>query len=705
MEPPHFPINQQISSAMDIFSHCIITLILENLDINLIPTHPILLVFEPTQNFTIKHDESYIYPGFKFEQVAFVRRKHPERFCWANIFSEIGRVFYSGTFLHSPLFPRISGSIGPVYFVWIENQKLSIQDELDTIYRRMLHTDLKKMGNREFCLFDGHQNIYHFNRYHRQDKSLNPNPIPLHLIRSSLKYTELICSKENWTDCIVRIDKTADLVATTFNKCFWIFADWMDVIWGELEYDVTVRKMQMKYFFQKPQIDWLSVANESQSLDDFIAYAILAHTLQNITIPQEIGYNEKHFYFGSSSLRNIAGNHQTILVEMKSCSFISCYGIQHKLSYEVFTKPFDLYTWAGIFSVVVMFVAMCKLASWMAKDEVQDFKGAPKDYGRPEDIVIVSFSVLLEISLPEYIHRVIPAKVIPIFWFWILCCGAITSMYKDVFTAEVILPYRRNPSWSHIYDLEELGFKFLLPLSQVPLYEQWYSNPTPVDSLASVDFSSEILQAGKYDGNLTRLLGYKRVARALLKNDPTLSSISFAIKPTVPRIWQELHYKWPTDLYSNLSKCQEKYVYLDDTENIKEILPFINDNRDGIVFMKGADDKFLSTYVGFQVDGTHKKNFIYDQLKKWVTSGIYGWWKEWFKKTKPKKLFPHYANWTKPVVHELERRDFMSKFTSVCEIWAICCVISAFVFLTEIRRKLYFVMNNWIKRISLRRLS
>ncbi|OXA48058.1 hypothetical protein Fcan01_16852 [Folsomia candida] len=698
MELPRVPISNQISSVMDIFAHCMISLILENLDVDLNLSHPTLLIFEPKQNLTIGLNESYIFPKFIFQRTTFFRRKNPKRFCWVNVFPTIGRIFYRGNFLLSHLFPSIRGSIGPVYFVWIANQKQRIQDQLDKIYMRMLQTDLKHMGNREFCLFDNFQNIYHFNRYHRQDRAHNPNPVPLHLIHRFPRYTEFFCHKDNSTDCFYQIDEMSELVATTFNKYFWIFTPWMDVIWGDLEYNLSFRKMHTKHFFQNSQINWITLANESKSLDEFIAYTILANTLQNISIPQKIAFNEKYFYHGSASLRNSRGNHQIIRLATKSCSFISCYDIKQELSYQVFSKPFDIYTWIAICLVVIIFIVMSFLTTWMEKDDVQNFKSVKNNAG-VEDIVIVSCFVLLETSFSQYISRAIPTKLIPAFWFWIVCCSAITSMYKDVFIADVIQPYHRNPSWSSIYDLEPLGFKFLLPVTRYRDLDLLYAKGIPITTLLAFEFSSQVAQSARYEGNLSRLLGYKKVAKALMVGDRTVGKISFTSQAP-SRIWQELHYKWPWDLYTNLSKCQEKYVYLDNTENIMEILPFLNDNKDGIVFMKGADDKFLSTHMGFQVDYTHRKNFVYDQLKKLVTCGIYDWWKAWFKITKPTKLFPHYANWTKPVLNELERRDFMSKFTSLCNVWAICCVICTSVCFIEIRKKLLHEIAIWTYRIS-----
>ncbi|OXA49898.1 hypothetical protein Fcan01_15890 [Folsomia candida] len=418
--------------------------------------------------------------------------------------------------------------------------------------------------------------------------------------------------------------------------------------------------------------NWISVANDAETLNDFIAYTILSESLHNLTTPEEIFFKEKYVYLGSSSFRYERGNHQIIMLSKRSCSFISCYGIQHEMSYELFVKPFQKTTWIALGFSIFAFAGMIRFSKWHnVKDEIS----APSNL----DIILISLSILLEISLPSrVISEVIPGKLSPIFWLWVISSVAITGMYKDCFTADIIQPYTRTPSWSNVYDLEGLGFRFLLPLKRFQEFDQLFSNGIPVDSILATEFAAELSKAASYKGKSKRQLGYRRVAKHLMEGNNG-------------SIWQGLHYKWPFDLYTNLSRCSQKFAYVDYTENIVDILPFLNDNDDGIVFLKGADDGFLATHFGFRVDSTHRKNFVYGRLKGLISSGIYHWWEKWFKKTRPKKIFPYYANWTKPVLSELDRRDFRTKFVTICQIWGYCCIACSFVYIFEIVQS--FIQN------------
>ncbi|OXA49727.1 hypothetical protein Fcan01_15439 [Folsomia candida] len=309
----------------------------------------------------------------------------------------------------------------------------------------MLKTDLTFMGNREFCLFEDNPvpKLHHLNRYHRQEGILNPNPVPIELVQRFTKFSEIPCSRENLSTCYSALNQNADFVSATFNKYFWTFGNWMDDIQFEYKYSQDFRKMQTKYFFTTKYPDWFSVADDSKGLEDFIAYTILSETLYNITIPESIFVNDKYLYFGSATFRYLRGNHQIILIGRKSCSFISCYGIQHERSYELYTKPFHRGVWISIFLVILSFIGLTWATNSFFGNETEPPTGRQVRMSVVE-IVIASFSILLEISLSA-IDRVIPCKFSAIFWLWILSCVVISNMYKDVFTSEVIKSFRRNP--------------------------------------------------------------------------------------------------------------------------------------------------------------------------------------------------------------------------------------------------------------------
>lgn len=108
-----------------------------------------------------------------------------------------------------------------------------------------------------------------------------------------------------------------------------------------------------------------------------------------------------------------------------------------------------------------------------------------------------------------------------------------------------------------------------------------------------------------------------------------------------------LLYRYPEHFVNNLSTC-EKTAYLDTNERIDTILPYVNDVS-GKTFIKGEENGFLTTYRGF-VDKGIQNNSFWEKLKIMISSGIYSYWKTWFKNSKIKreKLFQYYANWTSP---------------------------------------------------------
>ncbi|OXA39629.1 hypothetical protein Fcan01_25736 [Folsomia candida] len=282
------------------------------------------------------------------------------------------------------------------------------------------------------------------------------------------------------------------------------------------------------------------------------------------------------------------------------------------------------------------------------------------------DVAMVTVAVILEISVDS--KKVVPKSG---FWLWIFGSMILTAFYKTIFTTEVILPYKRTPLWRHIYDLEEHGFQFFLPLTpDKPLFYELYSNGTPLNNFLAFEFGSDIYELALYEGDFPRLLGYAKVANAFVAGD---HENGWKSRDDVKPIWRELHYKRPTHLYSNLSRCEDKLAFVDKKGYVKDIIPFLNDNKDGVVFMEGADPDFLLQQHGIQINSSPRKNFVLDRVKFLMVSGIYKRWEEWFRRIRPNKLFPYYANWTRPTVEALEKLDFRSKFVTTLRIWGICC--------------------------------
>ncbi|OXA36915.1 hypothetical protein Fcan01_28306 [Folsomia candida] len=407
-------------------------------------------------------------------------------------------------------------------------------------------------------------------------------------------FSQVQCNLRFRMECYHSIETAADKVATAFNKYSWVYVMWLDDIRFSYIFTENFLQIQKKYFQHKQSPDWMEVAKESESLDDFISYTILSNALFNMTFLRTVYATDKHIYFGKARIRYASSNHQIVLIGSQSYSFLSCYGIRKENSYKVFTDPFN--------------------------------------------------NMIL------------------------------TSFYKNIFTVEVILPYKRSPPWVHIYDLQDEGFQFFIPVKpDVKQFYDWYANGTPIDTFFSFEFSADTVFAAEYKGDFPRFLGYKRFAKTILASDPETGRGASSGDANMTRIWRDLHYKWPSHVYPNLSRCADKLAYLDKKENIKDIIPFLNDNSDGIFFMEGEDDDFLLTHYAIQIDQTPRRNFVLDRVKFLMVSGIYKWWEEWFSRTRPKKLFQYYANWTAPKVRALEKLDFTSRVATTLKIWGICC--------------------------------
>ncbi|OXA39424.1 hypothetical protein Fcan01_25958 [Folsomia candida] len=315
--------------------------------------------------------------------------------------------------------------------------------------------------------------------------------------------------------------------------------------------------------------------------------------------------------------------------------------------------------------------------SWIlqSSDEVLNF-----------NIVIIGFAVPLEISVSELMKATLsPKKIHNIFWLWVVSSIALTSFYKDVFTTEIILPCKRSLTWAHTYELEEHGFQFFFPIPpHEKIFLEIYANGTPFEYIRNLEFSRALAAAREYVGKSFRLLGHKRFAVALYASEGDTG---------IPRIWKGLHYKWPADIYSNLSSCG-KFAYVDARENIKRIIPFLNDNTDGTVFMAGSDEDFLLMRYSIQLRQRSKSNFVANKVNSLQVSGIYKWWEDWFAKLRPNKLFTYYANWTRPTVSALEKLDFSSKFATTLRVWGICCGICVAGGTVEILLHLYTTYLN-----------
>ncbi|OXA49388.1 hypothetical protein Fcan01_15501 [Folsomia candida] len=581
-------VSNSLQDVAEIFGLCVTIVVKPFKEYPLTPSQPVLIYDPPIPAITNETSERPPDYDFLFTQISFVMRQQNPEFCWAYIFPEIGYRLRDQHFLYSPLFPRYFGSVTRVYFVWIVSQfGQEGKQEIRKIKRMLFHIDLNVMGTREFLIYR-RDKIYHLNRYHGADYPTSDLDFR--------RYTAIPCNHDSPSETFTEIRSVADFCSLELSKYHWTYMEWIDITLDGYEFAPEFLRMHEKYFRREKNPAWFEVANASQSLQDFISYKILSDTFYNLSITRDINYRYRYKYFGKGRLRFNYGNHQIFWLGRHTCSFLSCYGIQQS-TYAVFSTPLDKSTWICISCVAIALQLLCSLVKANPK---RPFKWMILDL----DVAILVCATLLEVSCIERIKRVIPSRLWPIMWLWILCSLVITAFYKEIFTSDVVHPFVRTPTWNYIYDLDKLGFKFFFAADyKVQIYEDMYANGTP-PSLLAWRFAADLQTATAYEGNLTRLNGYKRVAQALVNGDVNVGRRDLTGNQTgiTPRIWQALHHKWPLHLYPNISKCHDKLVYMDATEHIPEILDYLNDNRDGIVFMKGSDDEFLLTYFGIQID-------------------------------------------------------------------------------------------------------
>ncbi|OXA54960.1 hypothetical protein Fcan01_10684 [Folsomia candida] len=657
-----------LNSVLEIFSHCTLIVKFTTNKTNFIPLHPILIHVEDF-NQSIPELYSGNSKKFVFNNVSFTRRLQQPKFCWTYIFPDMGDNFLLPSLIFSPIFPRILGSTYPVHLIWIvpsDHEKAT--EEMEAIYEKILSREeegINTLGSREFYfaqpgLKETSIQFYYLNRFYHPNATLYTQ-----ISRKFEKFPKIMCNLTFKMECFESIENLTEKIALSFNRFTWTYMNWLDFSYSDASYNLGDEfvQMQMKYFRFTQSPDWIKIANQSESFDDFMAYTIFSENLFNMTIPSEILYTNTYIFLGRR--RYIFNGHQVIFTGSQSYNFLSCYGIKKQDSYKVFTDPFDTYIW-GLILVVVLTITM--ISAITNRNQLSSI-----------NVCIVTVAVLLEISM----EKAIPSKIKYLFWLWILCSVILTSFYKVVFTTEVIIPNKRTPSWKHIYDFENQGSKFFLPLrSDLDEFHEWYSSRN-LPYFHSFEFSTETVSAMGYEGDSPRLLGYQKFAESLFTvyKKPAQGILPGGRNTT--RNWQVLHYKWPSHVYPNLSRCDEKLAYVDEKGNIKDIIPYLNDNKDGRVFMAGTDDDFFFTQYAIQIDPIPRGNFVLNRVKYLMVSGIFNWWEEWFKRTRPKKLFPYYANWTGPKVAALERLDFGSKFLTTLRIWGVCCAICGVVGVME----------------------
>lgn len=261
---------------------------------------------------------------------------------------------------------------------------------------------------------------------------------------------------------------------------------------------------------------------------------------------------------------------------------------------------------------------------------------------------------------------------------------------------EMIAPMEPTSPWKHVWDIQDFVMFFTLEDTDSNLEAFGCGDAALIDMES---FSSGLNTAATYDGNFTKFQLFRDVANHIMNGYPLniiLSDLfcrstwikditNFPLPTEIPFL-KVLLYRFPWQFINNLSTC-DKRAYFDTTENIDAILPYINDVS-GTTFIKGEENGFLTTYRGFEMKGV-QNNYFFSKLRALISSGLYFYWKTWFKNTKHKgvKLFQYYGNWTGPSsVSVVQKPNFSSKIVMTFYLYGILSIVCLVVFVTEVSR-------------------
>ncbi|OXA49714.1 hypothetical protein Fcan01_15832 [Folsomia candida] len=218
-----------------------------------------------------------------------------------------------------------------------------------------------------------------------------------------------------------------------------------------------------------------------------------------------------------------------------SYNFLSCHNVKRR-QFAIYSFPFDSTTWILIgFSLPVIFLAT-------------------KENSKTDllfDLIVLAGN-LIEISNSQRKQRPINLFLL---WVWIFCAMVLTTWYKTLFTSDAIQPFETYADWKSALDL--IGFQILTPLEDSDTAEEEYKLGNPYAYRAPL---LNVLTSG-----LKSLKKFKEVENYIYEQWKPYSGESFGY----------LHYKYWEHFINNVTN--EKMAYVDTSENIDNLLPFINE--------------------------------------------------------------------------------------------------------------------------------
>ncbi|OXA48979.1 hypothetical protein Fcan01_16338 [Folsomia candida] len=653
------PVQLQLNDYFLPFENCTsMAIIPRNLKIQSleIDNNPILLLNKTCRTY------KYIEHRFGLQ-----RRLNPSRHCWASFVLLTGNDQLGNylVFNGNHLFIRVTMS--SQYLIFLSTTKSGIQD-----YLKLRKPVTHKYGRREIIIIEVslHKDemarqvcpkilqLHYYNVNHHPDlKMMDGEP-------SKSWYSAKCLISKGGQDCFRQIQMISQRTAS-LNEYYWripavVKNENVRTIAKKLTYKVNLRKMYK-------QLIALTVLNE------FVAFWLLQEVWDkhsNITACYEIPVLEKPIVYDSQ--------HEFIPHRSETFSFISCYKVKPVTGniLHALTSPLTTHSWIYLtFSLSIILLLVNVSRSKIG------FEGA-----------LILIGVCLESSVLDRLEsykRTLPMNYLSLrvhflLGVWTILIGTVlTNWYKAFFTIEMIVPATYPPPWTSFLDID--GMQAYLPFELLA--------DTRVDN-------SKVLGGFRYLTFFTRL----RHRAYGLTRDPGKSKVfkqtrklaQFIVR-LIPRISRKIAYHEQEELFYNqilpispikpigydetdrivktLSKCG-KQAFLDTKENINLLLPFFNDNPDGVKFLTGEDPLFVVT-PGWLITPV-RHNYVAKRLKIIISSGIYSHWENYFRLVKPPRLFHNFANWTSPkfdVVSQLSRNSKIVTGFYICGICVVGCAL------------------------------
>ncbi|OXA48637.1 hypothetical protein Fcan01_16493 [Folsomia candida] len=677
--------NQRLSHIADIFVNCTTVFDMRNgsrdFALNGIK-EPLILV-----------NPELVVTNIDTVQISLPRRKNILGNCYAFILTfpendynlrigiESGGNFKENLIAHrSSVWYYIRQFYFPQYFVWVTKFRSEFQKAIQAlglgILRQYENGNLGDFGLVNFVLIDvledrgesGEEFTYNsdillhcYNRYYSEETQ---NVLP--------PWTTISCRNGYYPSCfedlIILTDKIADL-----NKYFWTLEAWLKMSnAGPYVDSEVVHFIKSKYLSENSESFDMREVVELTTFEEFVGFWIFQDVLfdsVNKTEPQEI--KVLHLLPQIKELMYLTWYYHSVLpIERKSWSFLSCDGVgYHSNMWSPLVTPFQLVVWALVCINILVIVLFLRVP------------------GSDINVKLLVVGILMENSILLNVD----SKVKDLWWkhsfrlssgfFTILFGTILTNYYKTSFTMEMIVPAEKFAMWRTLMDMK--NFTFYIP------YETVFTHGT-IEGLEAENLLDKMFYPKLQLRLLTRglcnaeeklipsLAGYCGMAELLtysITHRPGSHTeyISPFFKPT--------RYRNFTQFVKELGTC-DKVAYMDFSGNVESAIDHLNDNQNHKVYKKGADG-FMSVMHGWESLPV-QNNFVFKRLNVMISSGIFKYWDEWFKRVKPEKLFKHYANWKFPEFRHVILEQFNSKIFTAFYAYGICVGIVVITFMVEV---------------------